>query len=70
MTVIQATANIPVSEDTEEVAKQRARLGAEALMFFDAYTSDVTGPTISYDSLEFAGVTYLFDVVARFARKR
>lgn len=49
LTVAQAIADTPTTENSEEVAKRRVRLGAEAISSFDAHTSDDKGPCTSYD---------------------
>ena len=38
LTVANATADLPTTEDPEEAAKQRARLAKEAIASFDAHT--------------------------------
>ena len=70
MTVTQATTEILAFEDPEEVAKRRARLAAETIVFFDTYTSDDRTPTTSYDLLVFAEAAYLSDVATRSTRER
>ena len=70
LTVAQATAENPVIEDPEEVAKRRARLAVEAIASFDAHTLDDGGPSTSYDSPISVGAAYLSDVAARPARER
>ena len=66
----QASTNILLSEDPEEVAKRRARLAVETIAPFDAHTLDDRAPITSYDLPVPAGVAYLFDVAARPACER
>ena len=70
LTVAQATTDILAFEDPEEVAKRQARLAAKTIASFDAHTSDDKVLTMSYDSPESAGITYLCDVAARPVRER
>ena len=69
LTVIQATTDIFVSEDYEEVAKQRVRLAAATIASFDAHTSDDRAPTTPYDLPQSVGVAYQSDVAGRPARE-
>ena len=70
LSVAQATTDIHVSEDHEEVAKRQARLAAEIITSLDAHTSDNKAPTIFYDLLVSAGAAYLSDMAAKRARER
>ena len=70
LTVAQATTDIFVSEDLEEVAKRRARLAAETIASFDAHASDDRAPTTSCDLLVSTETIYLSDVAAGSACER
>ena len=64
LTVAQAIADLPTTEDPEEAARQRARLAVEAIASFDGHASDGQELTSSYDSPASAGATCLSDVAA------
>lgn len=69
LTMAETIVDIPITQDTKEVAKWRVRLAKEAITLFDAHTSNVTGLTTSYDSPKFVGAAYLFDVATTLAHK-
>ena len=66
----QATTDIPITEDPEEITKQRATLAEEAIASFDAHTLDGHEPTSSYHSPASADESILSDVAARSTRER
>ena len=70
LTVAQTITNLPITKDSEEAARRRARLATEAIASFDAHASDGQELTTSYDLPASAGATYLSDVAARPARER
>lgn len=66
----QTITDLPATENPKKTAKRRARLTIEAIASFDTQPSNDKGSTISYDSPESTWIIYLYDIVARFARKR
>ena len=70
LTMAQATAHLPTTEDPEEAARRRTRLVAETIAFFDAHALDGQEPISSYNSPASASTTYLSDVAARPTRER
>lgn len=66
----EAIVDLSITDDHEELARQQARLAAEAIAFFDAHALDGQEPTTFNDSSTFAGVFYLLDVAARRAHER
>ena len=68
--VAHATVDLFTMEDPDDMAKQGARLAAEAIASFDAHASDGHEPRTSCDSPVSAGAAYLSDVAARPAHER
>ena len=69
LTVANATADLPTTEDYEETAKRQARLAKEAIESFDAHTLDGQEPTSFYHSPASVSAASLSDVAARHAHE-